>query len=87
MKKRRKIDPLIAKARLNRRKLSVVSLTQSDKDDHEYWARQTPQARLRALELMRRINYGDAATGRLQRLLEVVHADGTVEILMNSRLN
>lgn len=41
-------------------------------DDSTYWATQTPEARLAALELMRRINYGYAATGRLQRVLEVV---------------
>ena len=41
-------------------------------DDSAYWATQTPAARLAALELMRRINYGDEALARLQRVLEVV---------------
>ena len=40
--------------------------------DKAYWARQTPEARLRhALEL-RRINYGtDRVSSRLQRVLEI----------------
>ena len=72
MRKQAKKDPLIAEARIDRRVLSVVTLAEAD-NDKEFWARQTPQARMRAAELMRRINYGTAATGRLQRLLEVVH--------------
>lgn len=50
----------------------VVETLDALTDDSTYWATQTPQARLAALELMRRINYGHAATGRLQRVLEVV---------------
>ena len=50
--------------RLDRRVVSVASLAQAD-DERRYWARQTPQARLRAMELLRRINYGNAAAGRL----------------------
>lgn len=38
-----------------------------------YWHSRTPAERWAAMEQMRRINYGEhAATGRLQRLLEVV---------------
>ena len=43
--------------------------------DVEYWREQTPQARFRAVEMLRRLNYGeDATSGRLQRLLEVAEA-------------
>jgi hypothetical protein len=62
---------MLRKVRLNRRAFAIASLTDGD-DDRRYWARQTPQARLRAMELLRRINYGQAAAGRLQRILEVV---------------
>ena len=62
MKNRSKKDPLLAKARVNRRVLSVVSLAEAD-DDREYWMRQSTQARLGHMELLRRINYGSAATG------------------------
>lgn len=60
--------------RLDRRVVSVASLAQAD-DERRYWARQTPQARLRAMELLRRINYGNAAAGRLQRVLEIGRLD------------
>lgn len=50
----------------------VVETLDTMTDDSAFWAKQTPEARLAALELMRRINYGHAATGRLQRVLEVV---------------
>jgi len=69
-RKRPKSDPLIAKARVQR-VLSVVSFAEAD-DDREYWSRQSVSARLRQVELLRRINYGSAATGRLKKVLEVV---------------
>jgi hypothetical protein len=61
-------------ARLDRRAMSVATLTEAA-DDRRYWAGQTPQARLRAMELLRRINYGNAASGRLQRVLEIGRLD------------
>lgn len=70
MKKRKKADPLLAQARV-KRVLSVMPLSDAD-DNRHYWQRQSIQARLRHMELLRRINYGTAATGRLQRFLEVV---------------
>src|SRR5919109_3019033 len=57
--------------RLKRKVITVVSLT-APPDDVAYWRAQSPRARWRAMELMRRINYGHAAaSGRLQRVLEV----------------
>lgn len=50
----------------------VVKTLDTMTDNSVYWAKQAPEARLAALELMRQINYGTAATGRLQRVLEVV---------------
>ena len=50
----------------------VVSHLTDPSDDREYWWRQTPEARLAALETMRQVVYGyDPAAGRLQRLLEL----------------
>jgi hypothetical protein len=41
--------------------------------DREYWLSKTIQERLEALEMLRQLAYGyDAATARLQRVLEVV---------------
>src|SRR5262249_1670765 len=59
------------KVRLQRT-FAVSTLADLEEADRAFWASQTPEARLRAMELMRRINYGKAATGRLQRILEVV---------------
>ncbi|MBE2271116.1 MAG: hypothetical protein IAE80_22975 [Anaerolinea sp.] len=42
-----------------------------DHDDKVYWWSRTPDERLRYMELLRRINYGDRATARLQRVLEI----------------
>ena len=36
-----------------------------------YWQAQSPAAPLRAMESLRRINYGTGATRRLMRVLEV----------------
>jgi hypothetical protein len=55
---------------------SVSTFADTEKQDRAYWLRQTPQARLRAMELMRRINYGKAATGRMERVLEIVSSNG-----------
>jgi hypothetical protein len=58
--------------RVDRTKLSVVSLTDPP-DDREYWLSRSPEERFEFAELMRQIAYGyDPATARLQRVLEVV---------------
>jgi len=41
-------------------------------DEKAYWLSKTPQERLLAMQIMREILYGrDAATGRLERILEI----------------
>ena len=57
--------------RLDKTVFSVASL-HDDSDERAHWGAKTPYERLAAIELMRRINYGDAsATARLQRVLEI----------------
>lgn len=57
--------------KIDKRIFSVVSL--SDKsNDKDYWLVRTPIDRVRHIEVLRRINYGDGATSRLQRVLEFV---------------
>jgi hypothetical protein len=59
--------------RMDKTAFSVVSLSEADHADKEYWRGQSPQARLEALELMRQVAYGyDPATARLERVLEVI---------------
>ncbi len=57
--------------RLDRSALSVGTL--DDNEERDYWHRQTPDERMRALEFLRQVHYGyDPTTCRLQRVLEVV---------------
>jgi len=57
--------------RLDRSAFSVGSLSDAP-DEKAYWRTKTPEERLEALELMRRIIYGyNPATVRLQRILEI----------------
>ncbi|WP_166664717.1 hypothetical protein, partial [Candidatus Thiosymbion oneisti] len=59
----------ISKLKIDKRLLSVVtSLDQTD--DSGYWLSKKPIERIGHIELLRRINYGDGATSRLQRVLE-----------------
>jgi hypothetical protein len=56
--------------KVERTAFSVGSLFDKS-DDKEYWLSKTPAERLQAVELMRRIIYGDEATKRLQRVFEI----------------
>jgi len=57
--------------RLDRTRLSLGPL--DDGADREYWLSRSPLERLEGIELLRRLNYGEAATSaRLQRVLELV---------------
>ncbi len=48
---------------------SVISL--EDKDDtSDYWSKKTAIERIRHIETLRRTNYGNGATSRLQRVFE-----------------
>ena len=57
--------------KMDRNRLSVVTLRESD--DDAYWQSCTATDRLRAMQINRQVAYGKSnATGRLQRVLEVV---------------
>lgn len=56
--------------RLDRSAFSVTSVGAQD-DDGAYWSDKTPLERLLALEYLRRMAYGNAASARLQRVLSV----------------
>lgn len=59
--------------RINRRQFRVFSSHQeADQADRQYWLSCTPQERLQQLEVLRRLNYGDQATARLQRFFKVI---------------
>ena len=57
--------------RINRTAFSVANL-RAPTEDIAFWGSQTAALRWQAMELLRHINYGKAATtGRLKRVLEV----------------
>jgi hypothetical protein len=57
-------------SKISREHFSVVAL--NDQSDKHYWRSRTDAERLEYLQFLRILNYGDAASGRLQRVLEVV---------------
>ncbi|MDZ7718490.1 MAG: hypothetical protein U5K72_06710 [Balneolaceae bacterium] len=57
--------------KVDRKVLQVDSL-KDESNDKTYWHSRTPQERLKHMERLRRINYGDDAAGRLQRVFEVI---------------
>ena len=62
--------------RLDKSVLKVTSFEAEDAEEQRYWHAQTPHQRLEALEILRRLNYGDeAASARLQRFLEVTERE------------
>ncbi|MEW6249550.1 MAG: hypothetical protein AB1716_02805 [Planctomycetota bacterium] len=63
-------NDVVGAARLDKRVFGIGTL--DDRDEIAYWRSRTPAERLEAVELLRQINYGEAAvTGRLQRVFEV----------------
>jgi hypothetical protein len=63
-------DPWNGFPQLDRSRLSLGPL--EDDADRTYWLSRTPLERLEGIELLRRLNYGETATGaRLQRFLEI----------------
>lgn len=56
---------------------SVINVTAIDEsDEKEYWLAQTPEKRLEAMEMMRRIAYGyDETSARLQRVFEIAERE------------
>jgi hypothetical protein len=66
---------LTLNSRINRTAFQVTSLKETA-SDVTFWRSQTPQARLRTMELLRQINYGQAAiSARLERVLEIAQLE------------
>jgi len=73
--KAEKMEQPLVDLKIDKTMFSVVSLAESS-EDKAYWLAKSPTDRLRQVETLRRINYGHSATGRLQRVLEVVERPG-----------
>jgi hypothetical protein len=63
-------DSMLVELNVDRRAFSISSEF-DDEEQRNYWLLRTPYERLRHVEVLRRINYGDKATARLQRVLEL----------------
>jgi hypothetical protein len=61
--------------RVNRKEISVATFADMAAQDMAFWKGQSVNARLRAMELLRQINYGKAASGRMKRVFEVVQSE------------
>lgn len=45
----------------------AAPLSEAEEQDKAYWLSKTPQERFQALELMRRLKYGEDATARIDK--------------------
>jgi len=56
--------------KINKKAFSVISISDAS-GEKAYWLSRKPNERLKHIETLRRINYGDSATSRLQRFFEI----------------
>lgn len=56
--------------KMDRTTLSTGALSDTS-EERAYWLAQPPRERLKQIEILRRINYGNLATRRLQRVLGI----------------
>lgn len=64
--------------KIDKKSVQIFSnFADSEGEDRKYWISKTPAERLEALELMRQSAYGyeNAATRRLQNILEIVKGE------------
>jgi hypothetical protein len=73
--KKKKRDHVVPATKVNRKRMSVCTLD-TPTDDVEYWRSRSPAERLRHVEFLRLINYGQAAvSGRLKRVFEIAQLE------------
>lgn len=64
----------IKQVKLDKEAFTTVPLF-DESADKAFWLSQSPQARIEQIEILRLINYGDRATRRLQRILEIAKCE------------
>ena len=63
----------IPQLKLDKTKIKIGnSVEDSVADEIAYWQNTTIKERLQHIERLRRLNYGTRATGRLQRVIQIV---------------
>ena len=63
------MDKELINIKLDKNSFSVISLSEQANETN-YWLTVSPAKRLQHMEVLRRINYGNSAASRLQRILE-----------------
>lgn len=67
------MDKELIDVKIDKKSFSVVSLSEP-LNDNKYWLSKTAIERIQHIERLRRINYGNSATARLQRIFEFIEA-------------
>lgn len=65
---------LTSNLKIDRKAFSIVSLT-DDSGEKAYWLVRTPQERLKQVEILRRINYGNKSAARLEKVFKIVERE------------
>ena len=66
---RKEMEKEFIDIKLDKSSFSVISLSEQHSEAN-YWLTASPVQRLQHMEVLRRINYGNSAASRLQRILE-----------------
>ena len=63
----------IPQLKLDKTKIKIGGkIEDSARDEIEFWQNATVKERLQHIERLRRLNYGNRATARLQRVIQIV---------------
>lgn len=66
----------IPQLKLDKTRLKIVNkIEDSVADEIAHWQTTTVKERLQHIERLRRLNYGTGATGRLQRVIQIVKCE------------
>ena len=66
----------IPQLKLDKTKIKIgKKIEDSARDEIAYWQQTTVKERFQHIERLRRLNYGNRATGRLQRIIQIVKCE------------
>jgi hypothetical protein len=61
--------------KLDKTKVRIGTVERSESEEIDYWRQTTVKERLQHIERLRRLNYGDRATERLQRTIRIIKCE------------
>ena len=66
----------IPQLKLDKSKIKILNkIEDSVADEIEFWQNTTVKQRLQHIERLRQLNYGTRATGRLQRVIQIIKCE------------